>query len=69
MRRKLTVLYGTRKPTGVPDMPPHIKRAKEVRQAIDEKASVVELDDGVDDDHRGIETNFCFEVDPDDTFY
>ncbi|KAI9982256.1 hypothetical protein PInf_008155 [Phytophthora infestans] len=61
LRRKLKVLYGTRKPTGVPDMPLHIKKAKEV--------SVVELDDGVDDDQRSIEPDFWFEVDPDDTFY
>ncbi|ETI34728.1 hypothetical protein L914_18100 [Phytophthora nicotianae] len=68
LRHKFKVLYGTRKP-GIPDMPPRIKKAKDVKRAIDEKASVVELDDGADDDQRAVEAGFYFDVDPDDTFY
>ncbi|KAI9982920.1 hypothetical protein PInf_006724 [Phytophthora infestans] len=52
---RLALSYNANRHRGVPDMPSHIKKAKEVRQAIDEKASVGELDDGVDDDQRGIE--------------
>ncbi|GMF19474.1 unnamed protein product [Phytophthora fragariaefolia] len=64
LRRKLKVLYSMRKPTGVQEMPPHIKKAKDVKLAIDAKANVVLMDDEVDDD----QPDFCFEVDPDDTF-
>ncbi|GMF40351.1 unnamed protein product [Phytophthora fragariaefolia] len=65
LRRKFKVLYNMRKPTGVQEMPPHIKKAKEVKLAIDAKANVVVIDDEADDDQH----DFCFEVDPDDTFY
>ncbi|KAE9286508.1 hypothetical protein PR003_g26300 [Phytophthora rubi] len=44
LRRKFKVLYSTRKPTGVQEMPPHIKKAKEVKLAVDVKANVVEVD-------------------------
>ncbi|ETO99431.1 hypothetical protein F441_23156, partial [Phytophthora nicotianae CJ01A1] len=40
LRRKFKQLYSTRKPTGVATMPPHIQRAKEAKQAIDDKANV-----------------------------
>jgi hypothetical protein len=66
LRRKFKVLYSTRKPTGTPEMPPHIKRAKELKEAIDEKANVVVMDDGADEDDREVEPDFCFNVDPDD---
>lgn len=71
LRRKCKVLYGTRKDlTGMPGMPPHIKKAKEVEVAIDNKVSVVVLDDGADDDEQcAIELDLCFDVDPDDTFF
>ncbi|GMF41859.1 unnamed protein product [Phytophthora fragariaefolia] len=36
--------------TGMPKMPPHIKKAKEFKQAIDDKANVVEMDDEADED-------------------
>ncbi|GMF50216.1 unnamed protein product [Phytophthora fragariaefolia] len=65
LRRKFKVLYSMWKPTGVQERPPHIKKAKEVKLAIDAKANVVVMDDEVDDD----QPDFCFEVDPDDTFY
>ncbi|KAE9069503.1 hypothetical protein PF007_g27292 [Phytophthora fragariae] len=65
LRRKFKVLYSTRKPTGVQEMPPHIKKAKEVKLAVDAKANVVEMDDEADDD----QPDFCFEVDPDDSSY
>ncbi|KAG2892975.1 hypothetical protein PC115_g18631 [Phytophthora cactorum] len=55
LRRKFKGPYGTRKPTGMPDTQPHIQKAKEDMQAIHEKASVVKVDDGEDDDQRGIE--------------
>ncbi|ETL84226.1 hypothetical protein L917_15914 [Phytophthora nicotianae] len=71
LRRKFKVLYSTRKPTGMPDMPPHIKRAKELKKAIDGKANVVELDDDADDDDRDelpVDPDFSFEPDPEDFF-
>ncbi|ETL30970.1 hypothetical protein L916_16114 [Phytophthora nicotianae] len=55
----------------MPDMPPHIKRAKELKKAIDGKANVVELDDDVDDDDRDehpVDPDFSFEPDPEDFF-
>ncbi|KAJ8576622.1 hypothetical protein ON010_g2590 [Phytophthora cinnamomi] len=53
LRRKFKVFYSTRKPTGMLVMPPHIKRAKEAKQAIDDKANVIELDEAGDDDQDG----------------
>ncbi|EGZ17966.1 hypothetical protein PHYSODRAFT_366751, partial [Phytophthora sojae] len=38
------------KPTGTPNMPPHVKKAKEVKLAIDEKANIIEMDDEADED-------------------
>ncbi|ETO60123.1 hypothetical protein F444_21645 [Phytophthora nicotianae P1976] len=55
----------------MPDMPPHIKRAKELKKAIDGKANVVELDDDADDDDRDehpVDPDFSFEPDPEDFF-
>ncbi|KAG3109886.1 hypothetical protein PI124_g12111 [Phytophthora idaei] len=69
LRRKFKALYSTRKPTGMPDMPPHIKKAKEIKMAIDERADVVEMDAGADTDQRLVETDLCFDVDPDESFY
>ncbi|GMF51979.1 unnamed protein product [Phytophthora fragariaefolia] len=68
LRRKFKVLYRKRKPTGMPNMPPHIKKAKDVKQAIDDKANVVEMDDVAVED-RSIEPDFSFEAEPDDSFY
>ncbi|KAE9030136.1 hypothetical protein PR003_g8461 [Phytophthora rubi] len=56
--RKFKVLYSTRKPTGMPDLPPHIKRAKKTKQATDDKANVIELGDVDDDDHSGASPDF-----------
>ncbi|KAG3064523.1 hypothetical protein PI124_g21998 [Phytophthora idaei] len=39
----------------MPDTQPHIKKAKEDKQVIHENAGVVKVDDGADDDQRGIE--------------
>ncbi|EGZ12820.1 hypothetical protein PHYSODRAFT_511197, partial [Phytophthora sojae] len=52
LRRKFKVLHSTRKPTGVQETPPPplIKKAKEVKRAIDDKANVVEMDDEADND-------------------
>ncbi|KAE8976986.1 hypothetical protein PR001_g25257 [Phytophthora rubi] len=65
LRRKFKVLHSTRKPTGVQEMPPLVKKAKEVKRVIADKANVVEMDDEVNND----QPDFCFEVDPDDSFY
>ncbi|KAE9339417.1 hypothetical protein PF008_g11582 [Phytophthora fragariae] len=69
LRRKFKVLYSTQKPTGVQTMPPNIKRAKEIKIVIDEKANVIELDDEADDEERPVEPDFCFDVDPDESFF
>ncbi|EGZ20038.1 hypothetical protein PHYSODRAFT_264472 [Phytophthora sojae] len=66
LRRKFKTLYSARKPTGMPEMPPHIKRAKEAKQAIDDKANVIEIDDEADSDQGFVEPDFSFEADPDD---
>ncbi|KAE8963369.1 hypothetical protein PF005_g28242 [Phytophthora fragariae] len=49
-------------------MPPLVKNAKEVKQAIDVKANVIEMDDEANE-VRPIEPDFCFEADPDESFY
>jgi hypothetical protein len=69
LRRKFKVLYSTRKPTGMPNMPPHILKAKELKQATDEKANVIEMDDKADSDQRYVEPDFSFEAEPDDSFF
>ncbi|KAE9033522.1 hypothetical protein PR003_g10595 [Phytophthora rubi] len=63
------MLYSARKPTGMPEMPPHIKRAKEAKQAIDEKANVIEIDDEANRDQGFVEPDFSFEADPDDDYF
>ncbi|ETP07177.1 hypothetical protein F441_16504 [Phytophthora nicotianae CJ01A1] len=66
LRRKFNVLFSTRKPTGIAEMPPHIKRAKALKDAIDEMANVVVMDDGADEEQQDFQPDFSFEVDPDD---
>ncbi|KAI9980209.1 hypothetical protein PInf_026694 [Phytophthora infestans] len=66
LRLKLKVLYSTRKPTGTSEMPPHIKLAKELKNAIDDKASVVVMDDGADNEEEDFREDFAFDVEPDD---
>ncbi|KAE9278043.1 hypothetical protein PF001_g25351 [Phytophthora fragariae] len=73
LRRKFKMLYSTRKPTGVQEMPPHIREAKLLKKAIDNKANVVVMDDGGDEDdqvdeEREIEPDFCFNFDGDESF-
>ncbi|OWZ17766.1 hypothetical protein PHMEG_0008242, partial [Phytophthora megakarya] len=59
----------TRKPTGVADMPPHIRKAKEAKRAIDEKANVIELDDEADVNQRAMDPDFSFDAELDRSFY
>ncbi|OWZ18132.1 hypothetical protein PHMEG_0007836 [Phytophthora megakarya] len=64
LRRKFKNLYGTRKPTGTGDMPPLIRKAKEVKQAIEDKASVLEMDDEADvDEAKPMIPDFSFDPD------
>ncbi|KAG2964786.1 hypothetical protein PC119_g25153 [Phytophthora cactorum] len=53
-------------------MPPHIKQAKLLKQASNDKASVVEMDDKPDEDREDevqkVEPDFCFEVGPDESY-
>ncbi|KAE9337474.1 hypothetical protein PR003_g11992 [Phytophthora rubi] len=51
----------------MPNIPPHILKANELKQAIDEKANVIEMDDEADRDQRFIEPD-SFEACPDDSF-
>ncbi|GMF21844.1 unnamed protein product [Phytophthora fragariaefolia] len=69
LRRKFKVLYCTRKPTGMPNMPPCILKAKKQKQTTDEQANVIETDDEADRDQPYVEPDFSFEADPDDSFY
>ncbi|KAJ8559022.1 hypothetical protein ON010_g8426 [Phytophthora cinnamomi] len=77
LRRKFKVLYSTRKPTGVQEMPPHIQEAKLLKKAIGDKANVVIMDDVGDEDDGGDEDeveeqdeqpDFCFEFDGYESF-
>uniref|UniRef100_H3H9J9 DUF6818 domain-containing protein n=1 Tax=Phytophthora ramorum TaxID=164328 RepID=H3H9J9_PHYRM len=69
LRRKFKALYSTRKQTGAAEMPPHIEKAKWAKQAIDDKANVVKMNDAADedqDDNKGkderyVEPDFSFE--------
>ncbi|KAG6602868.1 uncharacterized protein IUM83_06830 [Phytophthora cinnamomi] len=64
LRRTFIVLYSARKPTGVADMPPHVQLTKPQKQVIDDKASVVDMDDGVDvdqEDEVDYQADFSFE--------
>ncbi|KAE8899464.1 hypothetical protein PF003_g16356 [Phytophthora fragariae] len=45
LRRKFKVLYSTWKPTAMPNMP-----RKEVKQAIDDNANVIEMNEAADED-------------------
>ncbi|KAG1697658.1 hypothetical protein DVH05_016097 [Phytophthora capsici] len=72
LRRKFKQLYSTRKPTGVATMPPHVQKAKEAKQAIHDKANVIELDDeavGDNEEQRFVEPDFSIDTEPDATFY
>ncbi|KAI9984873.1 hypothetical protein PInf_006408 [Phytophthora infestans] len=67
LRRKFKMLYSTRKPTGVADMPPHIKETKLLKKNIDEKAGVTEMDDGADvdgqfEDEEDDQPDFSFDL-------
>ncbi|KAE9360424.1 hypothetical protein PF008_g1821 [Phytophthora fragariae] len=70
LRRKVKMVHSTRKLTGVQEMPPLVQKAKKVKRAIYDKANVVEMDDEADNDQPdNDQPDFCFEVDPDDSFY
>ncbi|KAI9990346.1 hypothetical protein PInf_021156 [Phytophthora infestans] len=47
-------------------MPPHIKRGKELKNTIDDKASVVVMDDGADNEEDDFRDDLSFDVEPDD---
>ncbi|GMF40102.1 unnamed protein product [Phytophthora fragariaefolia] len=71
LQRKFKVLYRTRKPTGVQEMPHHIKEAKPLKKTTDDKANVVIMDDGGDEDEEeqhDKQLDFCFEFDGDESF-
>ncbi|KAE9270182.1 hypothetical protein PF008_g30677 [Phytophthora fragariae] len=53
----------------MPEMTPHITRAKEAKQAIDEKANVIEIDDEADRDQGFVKPDFSFEADPNDDYF
>jgi hypothetical protein len=64
LRRKFKMIYSIQKPTGVADMPQQVHDAKQLKQAIDEKASVVEMDDGADVDdqeEQEVQPDFSFD--------
>jgi hypothetical protein len=52
LRRKFKSLYSARKPTGTAERPPHIRKSKEVKRAIDDKANVVEMNDEPGEDQE-----------------
>jgi hypothetical protein len=47
LKRKFRKLYNTKAPTGNPNIPPHIRKAKELKQKINDRA---EVSDGEDDE-------------------
>lgn len=51
LRRKYKTLKGAKKPTGDPDMHPHIALAKCIQVLIDQRAGSLEMDDDDIDDY------------------
>ena len=47
IKRKFRLLYNTRAPTGNPKIPPHIRKAKDIKEKISIRVDVI---DGEDDD-------------------
>ncbi|KAG1701842.1 hypothetical protein DVH05_010334 [Phytophthora capsici] len=64
------MLYSIRKPTGVADMPQHVKEAKFLTKDFDDKSFVEEMDDGPDadshEDEGDKQPDFGFEYEGDD---
>jgi len=50
IKRKLTSLKAVRKPTGAPDCPPDVRRAKRLQAAIESAAAVLPMCTGLSDD-------------------
>ncbi|ETI53322.1 hypothetical protein F443_03700 [Phytophthora nicotianae P1569] len=84
LHRKFKALYSTRKPTGKANIPPHIEQTKELKRAVDQKASVIEMDDCADEDSddepdqekdeeleddRPISPDFSFDYEPDGSLF
>ncbi|KAE8886245.1 hypothetical protein PF005_g25671 [Phytophthora fragariae] len=69
LRRKFKVLSSARKPTGVAGMASHVQLSKQLKQAIDEKASVVDMDDAADvdqDEEEEYQQDFSFDFEGDE---
>jgi len=67
VRRKFMKLKNTRKPTGHPTCPPHVRRAKHIWADIEGRASVLGLCDGQDsepDEATMLDTNAASELEP-----
>ncbi|KAG1684205.1 hypothetical protein DVH05_011786 [Phytophthora capsici] len=84
IRRKFKAMYGARKPSGKGNIPAHIERAKEIKRAVDQKASVIEMDDCADEDSadepdreddeeledkRPISPDFSFDFNPSEALF
>ncbi|KAG1703441.1 hypothetical protein DVH05_007389 [Phytophthora capsici] len=82
--RKFKAMYGDRKPTGKGNIPAHIERAKELKRAVDQKASVIAMDDCADEDSavepdreddeeledkRPISPDFSFDFNPNEALF
>ncbi|ETI51482.1 hypothetical protein F443_05159 [Phytophthora nicotianae P1569] len=79
LRRKFKAMYCIPKPIGKSNMPAHIKQAKDLKRAVDDKANVVEMDDcgednsdadpedDLEEEKRPVEPDFSFDYEPDDS--
>ncbi|ETP21261.1 hypothetical protein F441_05160 [Phytophthora nicotianae CJ01A1] len=79
LRRKFKAMYSIPKPIGKSNMPAHIKQAKDLKRAVDDKANVVEMDDcgednsdadpedDLEEEKRPVEPDFSFDYEPDDS--
>ncbi|KAG1686500.1 hypothetical protein DVH05_006514 [Phytophthora capsici] len=82
--RKFKAMYGARNPSGKGNIPAHIERAKELKRAVDQKASVIEMDDCADEDSadepdreddeeledkRPISPDFSFDFNPNEALF
>ncbi|KAF1780747.1 hypothetical protein GQ600_3145 [Phytophthora cactorum] len=61
--KRLVATYNTSNRHSKAGHAPRIKKTNEIKMAIDERADVVEMDDGADTDQRLVEPDLCFDVD------
>jgi len=63
LRNKFKALRSVRKPTGDPDCPPAVKRAKRIQREIEENLDVGNYDDGMEGELQNADGEEDYEED------